>query len=346
MVNEMKKVNGVTLLEVLMVLIIVSMILAMFIGYIQQKTTESRRSRLATQIELILNAAQAYYVANNTWPTSLNQMSNAGYLPSSTIYNPWHNQFNITSQTPGMFYVYTDIGSFPQANTEAQLISGRLPLGFVYDGSSTPPSPCSTTSCTYVAGAVNVPPQNINNSTAVSFSSVYHSGACVPTPTCTVDQNGNTMVPQILVIPVAISGVNEDPSSIPNNDCGYNSSGYYNDYTKCKQINVHPISGYTANAYGPAYYNYGQIQSTLRQCKQPPSGQPPQNEECYASSSLSPVSPGYYWRVCLYVTTENGQVIPSGSKGFAQGQSMGNILAITRCAPKNEYVGSSFDVFQ
>lgn len=331
MANEMKKLKGVTLLEVLMVLVIVSMILAMFIGYIQQRTAELRRSRTATQIELILNAGQAYYVANNTWPTSLTAMSNAGFLPPSslTLANSWGYQFNITGIIYRMFYVSTQVASA----TEAQLIAGRLPLGFI---SSTPPPftpvPCDTTStipaaCNYVVGTANVPAQNVNNATAANFGSIYHSGACVPVPVCPMH-----MVPQILAIPVAVSGVNEDPAAIPGNDCGGG-----NDYTKCKQIMVHPITGYTTNAYGPGYWDKGaqQIRSCMTSKKEP----------CYQDVNKTPMPPGKYWRVCLYVNTEISQVIPSGN-GMAQGQAMGNILAITRCAPEDEYVGSSFDVFQ
>lgn len=347
-----RQFQGVTLIEILLVLAISAMIMVAFVGFIQQRTDEMRRARATMQMEQILNAGLAYYVAFNNWPQQISDLTSNGFLPAATftMQNPWGGQFQVQSVANGMFYVTTNVVTL----ANAQVVAGRLPLAFVADQNGAqpatpPPTPGSCTStplgsnCTYVVSSVNIPAQNLNNATSVSFASVYHSGACVPAPVCPVDSKGNTMVPQILVIPVSVSGVAVDPTTYKYCDssgqCSTNCNDIF-DYTKCQQINVYGISSYTANAIGDqkgAPINY--TGNNMPTCD----GTGMSN--CLADQNVN-VPNGPYWRVCLYVNTERGQVNPSQGNGWVQGQAMGSVIAVTRCGPNNEPVGAQFQVWQ
>jgi len=72
------KVTGFTLIEMLLVLIIVSMIIYMGLGYLQQRTVQIRMDRTSLQMQQILNAGMAYYIANSTWPANLACLQGVG----------------------------------------------------------------------------------------------------------------------------------------------------------------------------------------------------------------------------------------------------------------------------
>lgn len=334
---NLKNQKGVTLLEILLVLAIAATIMVMFIGYVQQRTDETRRARAAIQMQQILNAGLSYYVAKGNWPDDIDTLKTEGYLPSNQMGNPWGGDYKITSTKP-LLYVSTDVKTIPNA----QIVVGRVPLGFIADDHGMSQGVCTTSPlpapCTYVVGAVNIPGQNLNNATAVNFSGIYHTGACVPVPECPVDKNGDTMEPEIMVSPVSVSGVNADPGATSLN-CQDPDN-----YATCKDIKVTPVSSFTAKAYGPDLYK--PYTPSLRVCDD--SVSPPTPGECMKDLSGSVVSrlpEGKYWRVCLYVTTADGKVSPNFNKGYAWGQAMGSVLAITRCKPKNEEKGSSFKIW-
>lgn len=350
---KMSNQKGVTLLEILLVLVISSIIMVMIIGFLQQQTDEMRRSRVTNQIIQILNAGLAYYVANNAWPQTIDDLVTGGYLPASSgcyptnIFscNPWGSPF-ITLNYTTMLYVTTNV-STPQ---DASSIAGRVPFGFVADSSSgvygpTPPTPgqCTTLKppCKYVVASVNIPAQQLNNAATLSFASIYHSGACVPAPVCPQDKNGKTMTPQIFVIPLSVSGVYDDPTAIKNN-CKDPA-----DFTTCFNINAFPLTSYTAFAIGksstdgsPVPYTKGI--TTISNCD----GSTPANI-CLNTSSTDEINTSgiSYWRVCLSVSTEKGLIKPIGTN-WAQGQAIGTVLAVTRCMPANEDVGAKFEVWQ
>lgn len=323
--NKMKNSypKGVTLIEVLLVLVISSIIMVMLIGFLQQQTDEMRRSRAVTQIVQILNAGLAYYVANNAWPqnSDLSDLISGGYLPFTPT-NPWGNPYTIQSSNPGMLTVTTNV----HTRDNALQIVGRVPFG-------------SISGTNVVSSSVNIPAQQLNNSTTLNFASIYHSGACVPAPVCPLDKYGNKTQPQIYVIPLSVSGVYDDPNALSGNCTDPNG----NDFNTCSNINVFPITNYTAYAIGPVAYTKGS--GKIQACN----GASPGNS-CYISgtSSSDEAPSGSYWRVCLSVGTEKGLINPVGTvtNNWAQGQAMGTLLVVTRCAISGEYTGAGFDVWQ
>ena len=133
--------KGFTLIELCIVMAVLAIltgsIVPIFIKGIQIKAGE----KTALEISTIEQAALAYYVGNNTWPSSIQTMQNAGYLnPSWVANNPWQNPYNISS-TQNSFTVSTTV---PSAWTN--LVARDLPTSSILQNSvsSTVPSPGST----------------------------------------------------------------------------------------------------------------------------------------------------------------------------------------------------------
>lgn len=310
-----RRFKGFTLIEMLLVLVIISVLIYASIGYVQQRALQLRYDRTSTQMQQILNAGLAYYVFNGTWPSQMSDLTTgtAVFLPTG-MKNPWGDDYHLAS-TAELLYVYSRVnfisarGAFAAVN----VIAGTLPLAYTSnDNGGAPPSPGSPctatdTSCS-VVGSVNIPGLNLNNASAVNFAGMYHHGACVPVPQCPVDpRTATTMIPQIMVAPVQVSGTNDGgtPPGVPN-------------------PNVYPISSFTAYIKGPA--------ATPAQC------------ESGAWARPCPVNPNVtqYWRVCIKIVTEKGEITAATSPDWGKNQSL---LAITRCAISGEPSGHDFTVF-
>ena len=129
-------VKGFTLIELCIVMAVLAIltgsIVPIFIKGIQIKAGE----KTALEISTIEQAALAYYVGNNTWPSSIQTLENAGYLnPSWVANNPWQNPYSISS-TPNSFTVSTTVPSewtalvardLPTSSTSANSVSSTVP---------------------------------------------------------------------------------------------------------------------------------------------------------------------------------------------------------------------------
>lgn len=327
-----RNIVGVTLIEMLLVMVIVSSIIYMSIGYIQQRTLNVRLDRTAIQMQQILNAALSYYVANNAWPPNLAALQ-PSYLPGAggVFPSPWNSNYGVVA-TSSNYYVYVRLPSAAGNTTTpaiANVLKNLLPLSYLANSVAATP-PASIAACAggaaacYVVTTINIPGQNLNNATAVNFAGLYHSGACVPQPTCPTDANGNTMTPQIMVVPVSVNGYNDAPGGAPCNA---------SDLSGCS-INAYPLSGFTAYATAATAVTAGSGPSSC-------DGTVP-SAICAQDYTNAPITSGNYYRVCLAVTTEKGQVVPASNPW---GQLVGVVMAITRCAPTNENPGSGFTVW-
>jgi len=356
--NRMK---GFTLVEMLLVLVIISAIIVMGIGYVKQKTLQMRIDRASLQIQQILNAGLSYYVAKGEWPipagmavditatatVNINNLQANGFLPSNVVIaSPFTGQhyYMYTDLNGTLFTVYTSITAVSSAGAAAaaNVVAGTLPLASTTATAPVPaligtaptlvvPPPIGTTpTCVptdttcWISASVNIPGQNLNNASAVNFTGLYKHGGCVPAPQCPVDSaTGTTMQPQIMVVPVSVSGLNDPVTH-----------------------NVYPISSFTAYAMpqgsGPVV--------NPPDCINP--GNPvtynPSNS-CQAGNQQGnvPANPKY-WRVCLQVVTQHGDVqltnFGTGTPNFDFGNNV-TLMAITRCTINNEPAGSKFSVY-
>lgn len=312
---------GFTLLEMLLVLAIIGVLAVMGVNYLQQRTMALRVDKTAADMQQILAAALAYYVANGKWPNSAGGGNKGGfmtclqgagcsdasgtvkYLPAG-MKDPWrYGYLSSFADSSSPYYVY----AYNVPSNYAYMIANKVPLGFVtteeWTVGTPTPQDCDTLSCKVVA-SVNMPGQNLNNSTAVNFAGIYNPGGCVPVPTCA--QAG--MEPQILVAPVSVTGYSQASDVDGSNPIAY------------------PLTNFTAHATGPDPTNPSQCEDGLgggfgNACDTDESGATAQQ----------------YWRVCLQVVTEQGN-LPMTSvtvKGLA-------VMAITRCSIPNASRGSSY----
>ena len=289
----MKRSKGVTLFEMLLVLGIMSAIIVMIVGFMTQKSQEMVRDRAALQMQQILNAGLTFYL--NTNPPAW--PANVAALQPTYIPATFNNKNPWgNAYNFGVTTAPTFQVSTVAGNaSEATILAGRLPLA----------SAVGTT----VTAMVSIPGQNLNNARSVNFGSLYHSGSCVPAPVC--PQN---MTPSILVTPVQAYGVYDAPQNCANP----------NDPTTCDPQNLYPVTGYTAFAIAAS--------AVPNNCDGGP-GNP-----CLAAPPATwlpaaPAGSNGYYRVCLVVQTQKGQVVPTGANSIAWGVSMGSVMAITRCVP-------------
>lgn len=340
-----RKMKGFTLIEMLLVLVIISSILYMLFGYVQQKALQMRIDRTTTQMQQILNAGLSYYVVHGHWPvttagtaenltatTATNLLQTEGFLPANvTISSPWagSDYFIYTDTQNKLFYVYTSIvagtATSGYASSAANIIAGTLPMAYSTNVNASPPTPgtpCVTADTTcYVVSSVNIPGQNLNNAGAVNYAGLYKQGGCVPVPTCPTDPTtGTPLTPQVVIVPVSVSGLND-----PNSNA------------------IYPISSFTG---------YATPAAALPDKCTGSSTQP----ACDAASTVGNApATGKYWRACLQVVTEKGNVQTTntntaspGSGNPGAGTDFGTnvtLMAITRCPIPSESAGSKFTIY-
>lgn len=325
--------QGLTLLEVLMVMVIISAFILFGVNYINQRTQEIRIDRTVSQMQQVLNAALSYYVDNGTWPCITNTLpaplcisdgtpyeltvlqAGGKYLPATGFVSPWNGVTYKMSVpvTKSLFSVSVTLPTMANQWAIATYIAGKLPLAKI-DATCLPPPAAPAATCS-VTAYVGIPAQSLNNASAVNFSGLYHHGGCVPVPTCPVDnKTGTAMTPQIFVIPVSVSGVNDTGSN-----------------------NVYPLTSFTA-------YAVGGTNTTPALCKDASSIG---GDDCTDINGTSDVGVTKYWRACLQVVTSLGDVSTTRTDVAAAslwGQSV-TLAAYTRCGISGEPAGSTFSVF-
>lgn len=335
------KVRGFTLLEMLLVLVIISSVLVMFVGYTMRKSQENLIDKMVMTTQQLLSANLAYYNDHGAWTgcTYGNgcffmsgddlPILKEGYLPDQNYTTLWFAgtdkndtfiQFTEPTLKDRNFTICIPIGAGSASRGIAETIASRLPLGRTtqtrndtdFCGEKMTLVPCDDPAlpCRVVT-TISVPGQNLNNARSVNFGGIYHNGACVPVPECP-----DGMDPQIFVSPVSVSGLSE----------GLNlgsSSG-----------EVVPLTSFTA---------YIKPIADTSQIAGPEACTTTTNEACYKDNANTLLPEGKYWRVCLDIVTEKGQL--SGTKWVKES---GSVAAITRCVPKGppgEPTGSDYDFF-
>lgn len=317
---------GFTLIELVLVMVIVSAIILMATSYMVQKGENLRVDKTALQMQMILNAAMAYYVANGAWPgasdTTLctNCIWGPAADPLQPSYlagfstNPWgqpyvyrHNTADWEGIPANTFVVTTLIpGSATTGRNLADVIGGKLPVAIVANATgSNWPLIFNGSTDKVVMTYVNIPGQNLNNAASMNFAGLYKHGGCVPVPTCpsTTAGGGVTMTPQVFIVPVSVSGVNDQNSA-----------------------SVYPISSFTAYATA----------------SDPLDSNPPLCGTTVTGACSGGGANNQYWRACVEVITERGNVSQTRTDDWGQYVTLG---AFTRCAISNEPSGSDFSIY-
>ena len=94
----MKNKQAFTLIELLVVVLIIGILAAVAVPQYQKAVEKSKATQALTMLKTVYNAADAYYLANNTWPTSFDELA---------VDVPWTGTQR-----------WTDVGSDGKSNTE------------------------------------------------------------------------------------------------------------------------------------------------------------------------------------------------------------------------------------
>jgi hypothetical protein len=279
-------------------------------------------------MQQILNAGLIYYAANGAWPGDISGLQPT-YLPSNMV-SPWKGvPYNVYSSGSNM---YVSVAMPTTTNTSiniAKTITGTLPLSFTATSSSaTSASTCTAGATCYVVATVTIPAESISGAQAINFAGLYHSGACVPAPTCPANYTA-----QVFAVPVSVNAFYTAPDGTSSPCTAEDTSGCLMTY-----VQLGGFTAYASEENSSAYPASKPLVCDLTTADVP----------CYKTyQKTDEVDSGNYWRVCLAVTTSSGDVsIPgTGSMDNPWGQLTGTIMVMTRCMPDGENYGSDFTVW-
>jgi prepilin-type N-terminal cleavage/methylation domain-containing protein len=306
MKTELSKNQGFTLLEMLLVLVIVSSILGMVLNLSTARMDQFRREKTAMQMQAVMTAASAYFVAYNAWP-NIAGLQSAGYIPPGTIASAWGNAITLSGSGQTATVSTTLTGTAATAN--AGVVAGMLPMAKNVSGA--------------ITAYLTIPGQNLNNAMAVNYGAVYYSGSCVPQPNCP-----SGMTASLMVMPVAVTGIQGSPGGCTSSQ----------DPNSCSSMSVSPLTSFRA-----FYTGSGSSGASPPDCEI--TGNPNAVACVFPGGATETNQAANYWRVCLEVVTSTGLAYPSASDTYAynEGKLMGNILAVTRCMPSGGDTPSGSD---
>ena len=81
-----RKPHGITLLELMLVLVIMAVFAVMGVNMMQQHMREAQLDQTSIQMQQILHAGLAYYINHGNWPASMSVLYNEGYLPGNEMF--------------------------------------------------------------------------------------------------------------------------------------------------------------------------------------------------------------------------------------------------------------------
>lgn len=204
---KIRKINGFSLLEVMLVIVIMTMIAVFALRMQGPHFRQAMVDRAATQEKQIMEAATSYYIDNGKWPVlegtttspspdNIQELTNpssskgnASYLPPSILdkktrqlMSPFGDPYSIgpftaTDQTDGtansnatIFEVQVDT----KDPATAILLKSKLPLSYISTGTDS--------KLTLVTAYINIPSYDYNHANALSDIGIYHPGDCIPAP--------------------------------------------------------------------------------------------------------------------------------------------------------------------
>ena len=177
-----------TLIELLLVIAIISILAAVGVSIYRQSFATNRVDAVSIEMQHVLEAAMAFYVDNNAWPTAVAQPPCdpdtgstfvANYLPNANSTSPFGNNF-CWSQAGGttnrLFWVAVVVPGIDSVAL-AMRIAGHLPNAVATSDPTqpNPPPTCSSGSPCYVRAEITVPGTSTNT---LSGLTIVATGDC------------------------------------------------------------------------------------------------------------------------------------------------------------------------
>jgi len=120
---------GFTLIELAIVLAVSAILASAVVPFYIKQAQIRAGEKTALEVAVIQEAARAYYIDNDSWPTDINTLKSGGYLNNTWVTNnPWNNSYLISS-TPLTFTVSTDVPA-----EWASLVARDLPSTTISSG--------------------------------------------------------------------------------------------------------------------------------------------------------------------------------------------------------------------
>ena len=321
---------GFSLIEILLLLTVLALFFALSFSFDTRKTEKLKIDKTVLQMQSILNAGLLYYINTGDWPNygsgcskvSLSSAASAlqttsGYLPNvamPTVFAASNaNYMHVSSSDTTGDCSHIQVHTFAVlAQFAAAGAATTKQTNMAYAIAARLPNGYVDTTNNLIEAFIYPPGQDPNDATALNFAGLYHQGACVPVPTCPATPPGTatTYTAQVFLTPTSVSGMNDSGSTA-----------------------VYPISSFSAYASGSA-------SAAPAACSGSTAGFTP---TCSTGTVPDPTSSsGLYWRACLQVITERGDVQVTRSDAWGENVT---IAAFTRCAIDAEPSGSGFDIY-
>lgn len=260
-----KNNKGVTLIEMLLVIVLLSVLVIYGLQTLQDYNTQQNIKKSREQIQLLLNGARAYYNDHLQWPSSLQDLVNGRYVDASVICSPWPKPASIEGfpsgdNNAGQNYSCSNAQMYyeqiaPKPTCAAAGIKPTDPACFAYYGITIqlPNDKVADGLAAYLPTSIQCPLSGANiPSSQTQFTGLPNYVACAKTSTGYVSRVSSfTTRPTLLV--QDLSGFVE---SIGTMSISNPSSGYFTNNMPPQQIPVPTCSPGTSPRYFAIPVNY------------------------------------------------------------------------------------------
>ena len=106
----MKNKQAFTLIELLVVVLIIGILAAVALPQYQKAVEKSRATQAITVLQSVYQAADAYYLANGTWPSSIDDLAISLDSPVFSENGEWRVSFE--EPTLGVYIIRSEQGKY------------------------------------------------------------------------------------------------------------------------------------------------------------------------------------------------------------------------------------------
>lgn len=86
---NVKKKQGYTIIEVMLVIVVISIVALYSYNYMRKQTLEKTINQSALQMESLMQIAVTYYSRENKWPQNMTEFQTKNYVKNGDLCSPW-----------------------------------------------------------------------------------------------------------------------------------------------------------------------------------------------------------------------------------------------------------------